>query len=470
MPPLPAIVLSVLAGAAVLLLPLERALAITLLSMTVSDRFVPSVLSIGGLEVRVGDVALAALLFRMVLLRRRQAEAELAFPTAALPLALLVWAALLSSTLSAMRWPSAEAASVLTAAAKLGWGALLIPVAYTTAKSRGAAETARSLLLVSDAQAAMVFAEVISFSAGLRWSQHFTIAIGPVKTVRPVGLAGDPSVVVHVLAPFLLLVWARLLLGSTRAGPIANGARLVAYGVAALTTVSRGPLLGLIVGSATVAIASGMALQAAVVGAVFLLITMPVLAPAMRRLTESLWAMASGTGWGGFTSEGQRLITWRLAWRGFKAQPWTGLGWSGFRIWVRTLPELGRLFHTTHERALSAFTGTTYNQYLQLLADLGPVGLATFLVALASTASEALRGLRRTVDPALRAVLVAVLGYLGFVLIAGITETWMNSGSAATVTFFTVIGLGMAACARARCSSAQACQAAAAPTSSGDIA
>jgi O-antigen ligase len=193
-----------------------------------------------------------------------------------------------------------------------------------------------------------------------------------------------------------------------------------------------------------------MVVQAAVVGAVFLLVAMPVLAPALSRLAGSLWALAGGTGWGGFTSEGQRMTTWGLAWRGFEAEPWSGLGWSGFRIWVRGLPELGRLFGTAHDRALNAFTGSAYNQYLQLLADLGLVGLMAYLVALASAASEAMRALRQTVEPALRAVLVALAGYLAFLIVAGLTDTWMNSGSAATATFFAVMGLGFAAAGRGR--------------------
>jgi hypothetical protein len=442
--PWSAAVLSVLAVAAVLLLPLEKALAVTLLGMTVSDRFVPPAISVAGLEVRVGDLALAALLLRMALLRRRNTEPAVAFPTAALPLAVLIWLALLSSTLSAPRWSVSEAASVMTATARLGWSALILPMAYTVAKGRGIVETARGLLLVADAQAAMVFAEVISFSAGARWSQHFEYSLGPIATIRPVGLASDPGVVVHVLAPFVLFVWARLLLETRGPGVIVDAARLFAYGTGALMTLSRGPLLGLVTGAATVAVASGMVLQAAVVGTVFLLLAMPVLAPALRRLAGSLWALAGGTGWGGFTSEGQRLTTWGLAWRGFEASPVTGLGWSGFRIWVRTLPELGRLFGTSHERALNSFTGTAYNQYLQLLADLGPLGLITYLLALASTASEALRTRALSVEPAEKAAGVAVLGYVAFLFVAGLTDTWLSSGSAASATFFAVCGIGFA--------------------------
>lgn len=435
--------LGLLAVAATLLVPLPRALALVLLFGTVADRFVPPMASLGSLEVRIMDAALLALAIRLALTRPN--GSALRFPRTALPWAVLLWVALLSSLLSFPHFATGDYVAVMVAGVKLCWCVLLLPVAYSITRVGSPGESMQALFIVSDAQVAAILIEFASYTLGVRWTAHFTSNVGGLMIVRPVGLAGDPGVVVHVLAPFVLTLFAFLLL---RTGLSAMRIlRFALYGFAVLTTLSRGPLLGLVAGSGMVALATGGLAQALLILGIVTMVLLPVASPALTRLFRTVSSFIAGTLPGASTSEGQRMITWGLALEAFRDHPVLGLGWSGFGHWVKNLPGLSFIYGTTDARAIGAFTGSAYNQYLQVLVDLGFAGLASYLGALTSTAAALKRRLRLPGGEESRSYLVGGLGYVVFVAVVGLTDTWLISGSAATVTFFVLSGTLLATAA-----------------------
>jgi hypothetical protein len=111
-----------------------------------------------------------------------------------------------------------------------------------------------------------------------------------------------------------------------------------------------------------------------------------------------------------------RADYWRVAWREFTENPLLGAGAGSYeRYWVRDRPN-------------AFFARDAHNLYLEVLAELGPVGLALLCVALGAPLVAAVR-LRR------RPLVAAVAGaYVAFLLHAAIDWDWEMSGL--TITAF----------------------------------
>jgi O-Antigen ligase len=105
-----------------------------------------------------------------------------------------------------------------------------------------------------------------------------------------------------------------------------------------------------------------------------------------------------------------RADYWRVAWREFRENPLLGAGAGSYeRYWVRDRPN-------------AFFARDAHNLYLEVLAELGPVGLALLCVALGTPLVAAVR-LRR------RPLVAAVAGaYVAFLLHAAIDWDWEMSG------------------------------------------
>jgi O-Antigen ligase len=105
-----------------------------------------------------------------------------------------------------------------------------------------------------------------------------------------------------------------------------------------------------------------------------------------------------------------RADYWRVAWRDVTENPLLGSGAGSYeRYWVRDRPN-------------AFFARDAHNLYLEVLAELGPVGLALLCVALGTPLVAAVR-LRR------RPLVAAVAGaYVAFLLHAALDWDWEMSG------------------------------------------
>lgn len=100
-----------------------------------------------------------------------------------------------------------------------------------------------------------------------------------------------------------------------------------------------------------------------------------------------------------------RIDYWRVAWKQFEDNPWLGAGGGTYvDYWFRY-------------RTLTSFTRTSHNLYLETLAEVGPLGLALLLAALALPIVAVAR--RRD-----RLVAVAAAAYVAYVLHAAVDWDW----------------------------------------------
>ncbi|TLZ44619.1 MAG: hypothetical protein E6K32_05280 [Gammaproteobacteria bacterium] len=96
---------------------------------------------------------------------------------------------------------------------------------------------------------------------------------------------------------------------------------------------------------------------------------------------------------------------WHVAWKEYTLNPITGAGAGTFdSFWL-------------HYRPVSSFARDAHSLYVETLAELGPVGLALLVLALAVP----LVALRRRGDPLLAAT---AAGYVAFVVHAGVDWDW----------------------------------------------
>src|SRR5207244_10052878 len=105
-----------------------------------------------------------------------------------------------------------------------------------------------------------------------------------------------------------------------------------------------------------------------------------------------------------------RADYWRVAWREFAENPVLGAGAGSYeRYWVRDRPN-------------AFFARDAHNLYLEVLAELGPIGLLLLCVALGTPLVAAVRLRRR---PLVAAVAAA---YVAFLLHAAIDWDWEMTG------------------------------------------
>ena len=108
-------------------------------------------------------------------------------------------------------------------------------------------------------------------------------------------------------------------------------------------------------------------------------------------------------------SGNSRSEYWRVAWHGYVDHPWLGGGAGGYqRYWLQ------------HRRAALPVRNA-HSLYLETLAELGPLGLALLLGALAVPLLAAVRARRHPLTPA------ALGAYMVFLVHAGIDLDWEMS-------------------------------------------
>lgn len=260
----------------------------------------------------------------------------------------------------------------------------------------------------------------------------------------------------------LLLVAAIILaagLGACR--DLSASVRAAAFGAAGLgilallTTASRGALVGLLTAMLVAPFAVGRGRRAVVV----VLIALGVagtssyvvgVAPAALDRVTSKETTSSG-----------RTDIWTVGWRMAKDNPVTGVGSDNFaNSTVRYLLEPGRL---TRSELIVDKPKQAHNVYLQVLTELGAVGLALFLAVLAFVLSPLLPAARmfassgeRSLDILSRALFIALCGQftaLTFSTAIYNKQLWLQLAMA----------VALAGMARDRAAATQANAAAAAP-------
>jgi len=124
-----------------------------------------------------------------------------------------------------------------------------------------------------------------------------------------------------------------------------------------------------------------------------------------------------------------RLPQWRVAWREYEAHPWLGSGAGTYELaW-------------NQRRPYAAQVRDAHNLYLEMLAELGPVGLVLLLVALAAPAMAAIRARRHALVPA------AFGAYSAFLVHAVVDWDWEIPAITLAGIF---CGAGLLVAARAR--------------------
>jgi O-Antigen ligase len=105
-----------------------------------------------------------------------------------------------------------------------------------------------------------------------------------------------------------------------------------------------------------------------------------------------------------------RTDYWRVAWHEFVDHPLLGSGAGSYeRFWV-------------HDRPNAFYARNAHNLYLEVLAELGPVGLALLLVALLTPLVAAVRVRRQPLAAAVAG------GYVAYLLHAAIDWDWQMAG------------------------------------------
>ncbi|MGZ6725519.1 MAG: O-antigen ligase family protein, partial [Solirubrobacteraceae bacterium] len=108
-------------------------------------------------------------------------------------------------------------------------------------------------------------------------------------------------------------------------------------------------------------------------------------------------------------SSNGRTAMWHQAWRDYREHPVLGSGAGTFEIWY--------LQHRTGDLKVR----DAHSLYLEMLAEVGPIGLALLLIALATPLVAAVRRRRHPLVP------IACGAYIAFIVHAGVDWDWEMS-------------------------------------------
>ena len=331
-------------------------------------------------------------------------------PWVAAPAAAVVFAAVLSSITSVNK--NASLLFVL----QLGTGALLFCLVAVPGNSR----TRRW------AVAAMVAAGCLVAILALREYAQQRAAGGEVW--RAFALFFNPNLLAGFLAVVIPLAVAGIAT-QNRLARIAFAYAALLMLVALVLTGSRGGWLAFLTGALILFAVAGVAVGRArlgLIGALGAVLAATALAIALPPLRARLATAFSGQ------EHLFRALTWKATLRIAAAYPVLGSGPGTFEF---VFPKY----------AIAGFTRMAHQNYLQVLAENGPAGLAAFLWLMALGVVMSARAVRRGESPD-RLAAAACLAGIGASLAHGFIDyTWFVGGIATTIWLLAGIGAGLGA-------------------------
>ena len=355
-------------GLAFLLLTVANLRAGLVIFTVVSFLELTSVTSGVGLAKLAGFALAISWLAKITTSGREEKQFWDEFPTLTLVLvAFFSWACL------SLIWAESTSA-VSSSVFRYLLGIALIPIVFTALKRMGD---------VRAVMGAFVFGSVISAGYGLV-SAAPSSAAGEVE--RLAGTVGDPNLLASVLVVSMILAVA-VALTSTRSSltrlAASVGAVLCLLGV--IFTFSRGGLLCLAMALAVApffARRKGAAIAGGLVIAIAVITYFAAFAPQDAR--NRLSAENGGSG---------RTDIWAVGWRVVEAHPVVGVGAGNFpTASVHYVIAPGAL---ADKKNLINEPAVAHNMYLQVLAELGVVGLALFVSILLTSIGTAIAAARR---------------------------------------------------------------------------
>jgi hypothetical protein len=174
-----------------------------------------------------------------------------------------------------------------------------------------------------------------------------------------------------------------------------------------------------------------------VVGAVGLFVAVWLTAPAVVARVHSLGALASDV------NVNWRLHQWEGTWKMIEAQPWFGWGLGSYAVAItRFVPDSTPVAMVL--RSGANLTQNAHSLYLQMLAELGVLGMALYLWVIGAFLFTGVRALRRQPSPSRFAVLAASLAAIAGQTVDAFANPAYQFGEV-SLLFWLVIGLGMAA-------------------------
>jgi O-Antigen ligase len=299
---------------------------------------------------------------------------------------------------------------------RLEWAALAALSAYAAWITLSAewggnrSDGERALLYVAAVFAVLVLAERASLPhllagvlAGITAASAYGLSIylftsPPLDTFegallyQPLGYANALGIFVGI---GVLLAAGLALAAPTWPTRVAALAPLVVLAPALLLTSSRGAWMAVVAGSAALALGRGPGLRRVVLALIGLVAA--AFAVAVVVVSGDLGRVVSEN----------RLRYWEIAWSDFRDNPVLGSGSGSFGNYL-----------LTHDPT-APFSRTAHSLYLQSLAELGPLGLALVLAAVAVPFVALALARRR--DPL---VATAAAGYTAFAIHAGIDWDW----------------------------------------------
>ncbi|HET7647274.1 MAG TPA: O-antigen ligase family protein [Gaiellaceae bacterium] len=386
--------------------------------------------AVGSADVELSDLAVLAVLVAAVLsrprLRARDWGAWLAF--AVLVLVGVAW--------GAARFDAYPVGTHLTTAAKWIEYMLLAPAVVAIARRPRDLLPAAVTLVAWDVVAGVV--ALLQFVGVVDDLDH-----------TPAGRRKPSFVGVHDYAALSggALVVALVVLVRGARSPRERGFAVtagVAGGVGMVIGGAFDSLLGLVLAGAGLVVATGLRdpRRLVAVGAILAVVAAGIVAIRSSAVADGLKFLGAKQGSGGASTQiqsyRQRALLAYVGGREFLGHPVLGVGWQGSADPYAFEPYLAdarrRFVQPPQAFPSQAHRWGVQNAYVQSLADLGVLGLLTFLAALLVPAGRAWRSGRGDVRAAGVALPLLVLGaWNGYGLVAGIplaALTWLGTGVA----------------------------------------
>jgi O-antigen ligase len=204
-------------------------------------------------------------------------------------------------------------------------------------------------------------------------------------TVRISGTIGDPNELAALLVAGTAFAFVLAVTTKESVMRVVAGSAVVLFLLGIFYTVSRGGLVALGVSLIAACMLSGRWRGRAVVVASLGLATVVIYFASFAGLDarDRVTTVQGGTG---------RSDLWKIGWRMFEDKPITGIGSGNFPISsIHYLLEPGAI---ERDEFIVSTPKVTHNTYLQILAELGIVGLAMFLGIIGFAISCALKAAR----------------------------------------------------------------------------